>query len=228
MGRFGSVLLNWGPTVVCNVVLPLITYSVLTGRGTGEVPALALSAVWPAVEVGVLFAIRRRVDEIGALTLVIIAVGVGSSLLLHDGRLVLLKDSAFTGLFGLGLLGSLLAPRPLMFYFGRKFATDGSAERLAWWNGLWQFAGFRRTQRIMTVVWGVTFLAEAVVRIALTETLSTDAMVAVNAVLPYAVTAALVTWTILYGRRARERAAAANPAANPPAGPGAVAEAVTG
>ncbi|MET7401920.1 VC0807 family protein [Dactylosporangium sp. NPDC005572] len=213
MGRFGKVLLGWGPTLVANVVLPLLTYSWLTDRGLTEASALALSGVWPAVEVAVMFAVRRRVDEFGVLTLIIIALGVGSSLALRDGRLVLFKESAVTGLFGVLLLASLLAARPLMFYFGRRFATDGSPERVAWWDGLWQYAGFRRTQRILTVVWGVTFLAEAALRIELTEVLSIDTMVVINAVLPYAVTAALVTWTILYSRQARRRAPAAAVAA---------------
>lgn len=44
-----------------------------------------------------------------------------------------------TGLFGVVVLGSLLLPRPVMFYFGRKFATDGTAEGLAYWNGLWRY-----------------------------------------------------------------------------------------
>ncbi|MEO3816315.1 VC0807 family protein [Plantactinospora sp. B24E8] len=219
MGKLRAVLWSWGPTILFNAFLPFLTYGMLTDRGMSELSALAVSAVWPAVEVAALFAIRRRIDEIGVLSLLIIALGVVSALALQDERLVLIKDSAVTGLFGLVLLGSLLAPRPLMFYFGRKFATDGSAEKLAWWNGLWRYAGFRRTQRILTVVWGVTFVVEAAARIELTELLSVDTMVAVSAVLPYVVTAALVTWTILYTRRARARAgqAAVAPVAEPAA-----------
>lgn len=213
MGRLGNVLLGWVPTVVCNVVLPLLTYSVLTDHGMSEVGALSLSAVWPVVEIAVMFAIRRHVDEVGVLSLILIALGVVSSLLLNDPRVLLLKDSAVTGLFGLVILGSLLAPRPLMFYFGRKFATDGSPEKIEWWNGLWRYEGFRHTQRVLTVVWGVAFLGEAVLRVILTEMLSVDAMVTISAILPYVVFAALMTWTIVYTRRARRRAAQANPAA---------------
>lgn len=213
MGRLGNVLLGWVPTVVCNVVLPLLTYSVLTDYGMSEVGALSLSAVWPVVEIAVMFAIRRHVDEVGVLSLILIALGVVSSLLLNDPRVLLLKDSAVTGLFGLVILGSLLAPRPLMFYFGRKFATDGSPEKIEWWNGLWRYEGFRHTQRVLTVVWGVAFLGEAVLRVILTEMLSVDAMVTISAILPYVVFAALMTWTIVYTRRARRRAAQANPAA---------------
>src|SRR5258706_6858840 len=101
MGRRGNVLVGWLITLVCNILLPLLTYSMLTDRGMSEVGALTLSALWPAVEVGVVFAIRRRVDEFGVLTLIIIALGVVSSALLHSARVALLKESAVTGLFGL-------------------------------------------------------------------------------------------------------------------------------
>ncbi|MGW6782168.1 hypothetical protein [Streptomyces sp. NPDC054987] len=63
----------------------------------------------------------------------------------HSARAPLIKDSGVTGLFGLLCLATLLAPRPLMFSFGRKFATDGTPESTAWWNGLWQYEGFRRS-----------------------------------------------------------------------------------
>ncbi|NBH03512.1 hypothetical protein [Amycolatopsis sp. SID8362] len=55
-----------------------------------------------------------------------------------------------------------------MFYFGRNFATDGSVERVARWNDLSQYEGFRRGQRMLTVVWGISFLAGAALRIAFT------------------------------------------------------------
>jgi intracellular septation protein A len=200
------MVLTWGPSILFTAVLPFLTYGVLTDRGMSEFSALALSGVWPVVEVAVLYAIRRRIDELGVLSLLIIGLGMVSALALRDERLLLVKESAVTGLFGLALLGSLLLPRPMMFYFGRKFATDGSAERVAWWNGLWRYPGFRRTQRILTLVWGLTFVIEAAGRIELAQILSVDTMVAVSAILPFAVMAALVTWTILYTKRARARA----------------------
>lgn len=219
MGRRANVLLGWAMTVVFNILLPFLTYGWLTGRGWSEIGALTASAIWPAVEVGITFVMRRRVDEFGVLTLIIIALGVASSLLMHSARLALIKESAVTGLFGLVLLGSLLAPRPLMFYFGRRFATDGSAERIAWWNGLWQYEGFRRVQRVLTIVWGVVFLVEAAVRIELARVLSTQTMLAVGSIMPYVVTGGLIAFTIIYSKRSRDRAAAANPGAVMEPGP---------
>ncbi|HEY9369965.1 VC0807 family protein, partial [Streptomyces sp.] len=130
------------------------------------------------------------------------------------------KDSAVTGLFGLSCLATLLAPRPLMFYFGRKFATDGTAASTAWWNGMWQFEGFRTTMRTMTAVWGVAYCVEAVVRIALAYALSTDTMVVLSPILIYGVLGALALWTALYAKSAQRkgeaRAAAAAAAAAAP------------
>lgn len=205
----GARVLPWVLTIVMNIVLPVVTYSVLTSRGVHEVPALLISGVWPALETVISLVRERKIDEFSLFTLIFLALGVVAALGFNSPRLVLVKESAITGLFGLALLGSLLAPRPLMFYFGRKFATDGTAERVAWWNSLWRFPGFRATQRILTIVWGLTMVAEAVLRVVLTYILSTQVMVVISNVLPYVVLGALIFWTMRYGR-ARARAAAAH------------------
>jgi len=207
-GGLSAALRVWLPTMVFNLVLPLATYSVLTGRGVGEVPALLASSVWPVLETVVLLAVRRTWDEFSMFTLVVLLLGVVSALGFNSPRLILVKESAITGLFGLVLLGSLLAPRPLMFYFGRKFATNGTPESIAWWNGMWQYPGFRHSQRLITVVWGITMLTEALVRIALTYVLPTGTMLVVSGVLPYVVFGALIFWTVTYGKRQGRLAAA--------------------
>jgi intracellular septation protein A len=219
--RVGLVLLNWGQTILLNVVLPLLTYSVLTGRGVSEVPALLASGAWPVVELALSFALHRRFDEISIMTLIFIVLGVVAGLGFNSARLVLVNESIVTGLFGVVALGSLALRRPLMFYFGRKFATNGTPESVAYWNGLWQYPGFRRTQRVITVVWGLVFIAEAVVRIGLSYALSTSAMVMISSVLPLAVTGLLVFWTISYGRRARTAALARVAATTGPTAPAA-------
>jgi intracellular septation protein A len=202
----------WVLTLMLNIALPLLTYSVLTGRGVHEVPALLISGIWPALETVVSLARERKIDEFSLFVIIFLVLGVVAALGFNSPRLVLVKESAITGLFGIVLLASLLAPRPLMFYFGRRFATDGSAERVTWWNALWQFPGFRATQRILTVVWGVSLIAEAVLQAALTYVLPTGVMVVLSTILPYAVLGALIFWTIRFGR-SRARAAADRPGA---------------
>ncbi|MFI9240628.1 VC0807 family protein [Streptomyces sp. NPDC053079] len=220
-----TTVLSWVVSIVCNVVLPIVTYNQLTDAGWSDFSALALSSVWPLVDTVVYLVWHRRIDEFAVitfifmlLTLAVTAVGP------HSTRLLLVKDSAVTGLFGLVCLATLAAPRPLMFYFGRKFGTDGTKEGLARWNALWeQQPGFRRVMRTITLVWGVGYAVEALVRIGLSYALPTDTMVAVNSVLSYGVPALLVAWTVTYSKRARARgqaAAAAASAAEPAAAAG--------
>ncbi|MFI1973189.1 hypothetical protein BLA24_05095 [Streptomyces cinnamoneus] len=209
-GIGAKTVVSWVVSIVCNVALPIVTYNQLTAAGWSEFSALAVSGVWPVVDTVVYLIWHRRVDEFAivtmifmALTLVVTAVGP------HSTRLLLVKDSAVTGLFGVVCLVSLAAPRPLMFYLGRKFGTDGTKEGVAHWNGLWQHELFRRSLTVITLGWGVGYVAEAVVRVGLSYALATDGMVTVNSVLSYGVPAVLIAWTISYSKRTRARGAQA-------------------
>jgi intracellular septation protein A len=203
-----SALVNWIVTLTVNVALPFATYVLLTRMlGTSEVTALLVSGVWPVLEIGYTSVKQRVVDEFSVFVLIGIVIGVVTTLLSDDARAVFLKDSITTGLIGVVMLVTLVVGRPLTFYLGRRFATDGSAVQRRWWNGLWQYPQFRRVQRTIGLMWGVTLLGEAVTRALLTLTLGTEPMVLVNNVVPLVVIAGLVLLTIAIGRRAQADAA---------------------
>ncbi|MFE3214356.1 VC0807 family protein [Streptomyces antimycoticus] len=213
-----AAILGWVVTLTLNVAAPILTYNVLRDHGWSEFAALLLSSAWPVVDGAVHIVWRRRLDELAIVTLVFIVItAVVSTVGAHSARALLIKDSAVTGLFGLLCLATLLTPRPLMFYLGRKFATDGTEASTAWWNGLWNVDGFRKAMLTMTTVWGVAYCMESAVRIVLSYTLRTDTMVVLSPVLIYAVLASLGVWTGVYGKRSRRkgqaRAAAAAAAA---------------
>ncbi|MFE5911743.1 VC0807 family protein [Streptomyces wedmorensis] len=195
--------LGWILTIGLNVVAPILTYNILTeDHGWSEFSALLLSSAWPVLDTAIVVAWRRKVDEFAVVTLVFLVITAVVSLVgAHTARALLVKDSCVTGLFGLLCLATLLAPRPLMFYFGRKFATDGTPASTAWWNGMWQYEGFRSTMRTMTLVWGVAYVAEALVRVALAYALPTRTMVTLSPVMIYGVLAALGVWTARFGKR---------------------------
>ncbi|WP_405709029.1 hypothetical protein OG264_13305 [Streptomyces xanthophaeus] len=214
-----ATALGWILTIGLNVVAPIITYNTLTDdHGWSEFSALLLSSAWPVLDSAIHVAWRRKLDEFAVVTLVFLLITAVVSLVgAHSGRALLIKDSAVTGLFGLLCLATLATARPLMFYFGRKFATDGAPESTAWWNGLWQYEGFRTTMRRMTLVWGVAYVIESLVRIALAYVLDTDTMVIVSPIMIYGVLTALGVWTARYGKRSQaegERRAAEAEAAS--------------
>ncbi|MFF0065909.1 VC0807 family protein [Streptomyces sp. NPDC005279] len=213
-GRRGSVLRTWGPTMLFGVLLPWITYGMLTDHGIDEVPALLLISCWPLVELAIYFAMHRRVDEFGVMILITLLLGAVSALAFNSAKLLFLKDSALTGLLGLAFLVSLTLKRPLIFYFGRKFGTDGTPEGVADWNAMWhKYPGFRTAQRRLTIVWGVAFLVEAGVKAGLVYVLDTETMVGVSNVLPFVFLAGLMVYTIRAGKKGRARREAAEAAA---------------
>ena len=91
--------------------------------------------------------------------------GTGASLISGSVFFALIKDSFLTALFGLVCLGSLLGARPLMFYIIRQFVAGDDPARIEWWNGLWEYPSFSSALRFVTAMWGIVYIAEALVRV---------------------------------------------------------------
>jgi hypothetical protein len=189
-----------------NVVLPLITVNVLQHQA-GVVRALAIAAVFPALEVAVTGLRRRRVDALGIIVLALIGVGVAASLLTGDVHFALAKESLGTGVFGLLCMGSFFLPRPLMFFVGRTFSTGNDPALISAWNDRWQYPQFRHVIRVITAAWGIAFLIEAAARVVLAYVSPVNVVIVASPTLALAVTAGLMAWTVRYSRAAERRAA---------------------
>ena len=207
-------------SILINGILPFVLYRILIGQGVATVPALVAGSVFPIANTAWSWLKTRRLDLIGIISLIFILTSAAASLLSGSTRFTLLKESLFTGLFGLIFLGSLLTPRPLMFLIARQFSTHGDPERIATWDGNWQnpgFRGFRHTFRVMTAIWGVMFVADALIRVALVFVLSVSVFLVVSQVLFYGMFALTFSGTMAYGQRQRKAAALRQAQqANPP------------
>jgi intracellular septation protein A len=197
------------PSIVVNGVLPFLLYQSLTRSGVAAVPALSAGAIFPIVSTMVGWLRTRRADVIGLISLFFIVIGVLTSLLSGDVQFTLLKESFLTGLNGLVFLGSLFMARPLMFYMARQVSTGGDPEAVANWNAKWQYPMFRHAMRTMTSVWGGVFLADALIRVALSFVLPVSTFLVVSQVMFYAVLICTIRWTMSYGRRMQRQADAA-------------------
>jgi intracellular septation protein A len=199
----------WLPEMVAEAGLPYVTYLILHAQGVSVVASLLAGSVFPIAFIGFHFVRQRRLDGFGLIILGTIAAGAGLALLSGSSRIYLVKESFLTGAFGLAMLGSLFGRRPFMFYSGRKFATDGSPAGLAAWDSYWpKSPTFRRSNRVMTLVWGLTFVAEAAIRVVAAYTLSTSTVVALSAVVPLVIIGLLMFWTFTYAGRTRPRSRA--------------------
>jgi hypothetical protein len=90
---------------------------------------------------------------------------------------------------------------------------------------LWQYEGFRRIFRVITAVWGVGFLLEAALRVAIVYDTSTGTALSLSKITPYIWVGVFMTWTVAYGRHQGKKgqqmmAAAAAVAAAAAQGPG--------
>jgi hypothetical protein len=216
----GRVLRSLVPSLVINGVFPFVLYELLTGRGIATVPALVAGSVFPLAYAAWGWVRTHRIDLIAGISLVFIVVSALASLVSGSTRFALVKESFFTGLFGLVFFGSLLASRPLMFHLARQGATGGDPELVHAWDHRWEYPSFRRAMRVMTAMWGATFVADALIRVGLVFILSTSVFLVASQVLFYAMFAATVFATTAYGRRAQRKAMAQRQGTRsaPPAG----------
>jgi intracellular septation protein A len=199
------VLRSLIPNLVINGAFPVLLYVVLKGRGVADVPALVAGSVFPLGYTAWDLVRARRIDVIAAISLFFIIVGAAASLISGGPRFTLVKESFFTGASGLVFFGSLLAPRPLMFYVIQEFATGADPQRSHYWTDLWQYPDFRHSMRMMTAMWGTAFIGDALIRAGLTFILSTTVFLVVSPLLFFGLFALTLVLTMAYGKRAQRR-----------------------
>lgn len=197
--------------VIVDIAAPLLAYLVLRSAGLSAWAALLLSGVFPALKWAIGILGHRRIDLVGVLVLAGIIVGTVLGLVTHNSRLVLVEGSVPTAVFGAGCLFSLRARRPLMYSLALEF-TGPDTSRGREMTGLWQYEGFRRVFRNITVVWGAGFLFEAALRVLIVFSAPPGTALAVSKVTPWLFMAVFSAWTVAYGtyhRKKGERMAAA-------------------
>jgi intracellular septation protein A len=193
------------PTLVFDVAMPIVAFKVLTSYGVSTLWALIAGGLFPAINNLRVWAESRRLEPLGIIVVIFLVIGTATSLISGSVFFALIKDSFLTATFGLICLGSLLAERPLMFYVIRQFVAGNDPERIEWWNSLWQYSTFRAGQRLVTSVWGIAYLVEALLRVGFALFLPPAQVVAISPVMAFGVMIVLIAWTRRYMLAVRER-----------------------
>ncbi len=207
-------------SMVLNALVPVLLYQFAKRYfAASELAALSAAAVFPLGWSVVDLLRVGSLDPVALLSLVSIVVSMIAVLLGGSPKLLLIRESFFTGAFGLACFASLAAPRPIMFYVSRYFTAGRDPARIADFDRGWQRPGFRRTMRLITVVWGVTSLGEFVVRIVLVYTLPVATVLVVSPIVLGGLLLATISWTFAYGKRMPARAGAQSQPAGPATAP---------
>lgn len=193
--------------IALNALFPVLLYK-LSKRylSPSEFTALAVATTFPLGKSIFDIVKRRQLDPISVI--VLLGIGASAIALLAGGspRLLLMRESFFTAIFGLACFGSLLLPRPMMFYFGRHFLAGGDVVKRRRYEAAWALPDVRFTSRLITVVWGSVYLGEFTIRLALILLVPVSWVLVISPVLLGSLTLVTIVWTFRYAKRARERA----------------------
>ena len=182
---------------------PWLVYRLVEGS-TSVTTALIWSSLPPIIWSLWQLVYSRKLDVISLLVIAGIAASLVATMLGGNPRLLLVRESLITGIFGLVFLGSLWFPRPLMFYIVQAtVAKQGIAEDQ--FAAKWSVPGFRQTFYVMTVAWGVGLIAQMVLQIILAFTLSIEQDLVVSPIVGYGLYFVLFGWSFWYGKRRRKQ-----------------------
>lgn len=191
-----GVLFNVAVTAV-DVGVAIAAFQVARHAGASEALAYFVASAGPLM--GSL-AIWLRARKLSGASIAMLAFTVLSALAAlagsHNPKVLLYKDAFITALIGLIFTGSLLFPRPLAFYFGQRYATDGTSHSMQAWTDMWRYPDFRRANYAITAVWAVIYLLEAAGKAFVVHIARFNTAYAWSQVLPWLATAAAILLTL--------------------------------
>ena len=193
-------------SIVINAVIPFLLYT-LTKKyiSSSEIVALSIAALFPIFD-SIFGIIRhRRLDLIAVLALLGIVVSLVGVLMGGDPKILLIRESFLTCALGIACFVSLLLPRPLMFYFGRQMMAGRDPVKIAQFDAQWQHPYARFVHRLITIVWGIAYVGEFILRVILVYTLPAAVVLLISPFLLGGITVATIVWTFAYVRYATKR-----------------------
>ncbi|MFD9961524.1 VC0807 family protein [Amycolatopsis sp. NPDC058986] len=186
--------------LLLELVLPLGGYYGLRAAGLNQWLSLVGGALLALPMIGYTLVKQRRVDPLALFTLSLVLLGALTSMVTGDPRLLLVRDSWIFGALGLWVLGSLLTRQPFMRSMARTIVTVKiGAEGHRQWDSRWDTEpAFRRHLRVVTLVWGLGFCLDAVVRVILAYSLPIDSVPLVSTLQWLVVLGGLIAFHIRY------------------------------
>lgn len=200
-GRDGRAELIW--MVVLDVAVPLASFYGLRAAGANQWLALVVSGALPGLRLLYQLIRKRRLEMLALFSLSIVLVGTTIAFLTADPRLLLARESYLTVLIGLWILVTLLGRRPFIFTATMRLMPEADAEQ---WRREWRdSAQFRRAMRVITALWGVSFLIDAAARVVMAYTVPVDLVPVLSILLILLMLTLVVVASKAYASRAQKR-----------------------
>ncbi len=189
-------------TILLDVAPPLIAYYGLRAAGASEYVALLSATVLSGLRVMYGVVRSRRLDPFAGYLLLTFGLSLAVGLSTRDPTMILVGNTFVNGLGGLIFLGSCVLGTPLTQVVSERFGPPEDDDEVA-------RARRRRVHVQLSAMWGIGLLLEVVIRLVVIANLSVDAANGVNSAVTLPVIGLLVVATVIVGRRAVARSAAA-------------------
>jgi hypothetical protein len=193
------------PTLVIDVAAPIALFKGLEAFGVSPIWALAGGCAPPVLNNLRAWLRSRRLDPVGILMMASIASGPVAALISGEISSRIITDCLLNSAWGLVFLGSLLPPRPAMFFLIRSLVAGEDASRTETWDRLWRYTVFRSALRSITAMWGLVYFAEVLIELGLARGLTPDAVVSLAPLMNVSGTLGLIVLTRLRMRAMRTR-----------------------
>ncbi|MFC5449293.1 VC0807 family protein [Paenibacillus aestuarii] len=191
-------------TLLINGALPLLAYELLRSHMT-SISALSIATLIPLLDNLYGLMKHRKLDVFAVFMLFSFILGLLMITMGGSEQLLLIRESFVTAIMGIIFLGSLFLPRPLIFYFAMRFTVGNDPQRTAVFAANWKYQYFRFVMRLMTAVWGIALLGEALVRTILVYRLTVTQFLALSNFVMYGFIGAAIIWTIYYRRHSQKK-----------------------
>ncbi|WP_066061733.1 VC0807 family protein [Neobacillus soli] len=191
-------------SLVINGAIPVVVYNLLMDYYSSFV-SLLIATLIPLADNLFHIVKYRKADAFGLFMLTGFVLSLLAFVLGGNERLILLRESMVTGLLGLIFIGSLFFAKPLIYHFAIRFSASDASEKKGQFEKNWEVPYFRIVLRIMTAIWGIALLGEAVVKVILVYELSISAFLAISQLIFYSVIGAAILFTVAYRRYAKTR-----------------------
>jgi hypothetical protein len=190
------------PSLLVNGVAPFILYTLLHTH-VSPLHALMVTALVP-LAAGVVGLVRqRRINAFGAL--VFLSLVLSSLLVLLGGspRLILVRESGLSGVFGVAMLLSLFWPQPLVYYLAGHFVVPHAPAGRHAFQRTASAPRFRSFLRLLTVIWGLVTVLDAALNTYLAFHLPVATFLAVTPLARYGMMGGTFAWTLAHAHRGR-------------------------
>jgi len=191
-------------SILINGLVPVVVYNLLLDHFSSFV-SLLLATMVPLLDNLYHIVKHRKADAFGLFMLTAFVLSLLAFLLGGNEKLILMRESLVTGILGLIFIGSLFYSKPLIYHFAIRFSSNDESEQKGKFANNWEYSYFRFVIRLMTAVWGIALLAEAVIKTILVYELSISAFLAISQIIFYSVLGVTILWTVIYRRYAKTR-----------------------